>query len=346
MAFILNPSLDKYNHDLYKDRYDIKSTGIIFDKNKNRFCSIIYNGKKTTYPKVILTANDGNTYHLVLHRLLASIYIENTNPTIYSVVNHIDGNKVNFSLNNLEWVTPSENTKKAFDTGLMNNFLEYRKKSYEDVKDSTLKRKIEIIQDILNGLDNETIGIKYNLHPRYVSCIRIKHKYISVWDRFFKGLEPPQSNKQRTFTMEGVANKYSIEERIKITEELRYSKNVDISKKYGLDQSVLSRVRFGITWEDSYKEHIRRYVVPVPPKPLEIISLPVWLHNTDTDISLSFLLNSILTFKHDYNMRNLLELNNMCAYWCSLKFNLGIYNFSINHDMFNELVKHVRPFIQ
>lgn len=43
------------------------------------------------------------------HRLVAENYIDN--PNKLPVVNHIDGNKLNNNVNNLEWITYSDNTK-------------------------------------------------------------------------------------------------------------------------------------------------------------------------------------------------------------------------------------------
>lgn len=56
----------------------------------------------------------------LLHRLLGLAYIENLDNK--PVINHKNGDKLDLDISNLEWVTFSENSKHAFDTGLSKPF--------------------------------------------------------------------------------------------------------------------------------------------------------------------------------------------------------------------------------
>jgi hypothetical protein len=58
----------------------------------------------------------GNRKSYKVHRLVAKQFLEKIPNK--SIVNHIDGNKLNNNASNLEWCTTSENVKHAFDTGL------------------------------------------------------------------------------------------------------------------------------------------------------------------------------------------------------------------------------------
>ena len=59
---------------------------------------------------------NGKRQMFKLHRLIAECYIPN--PDNKPQVNHIDGNKLNNCISNLEWVTCKENIRHAHDNGL------------------------------------------------------------------------------------------------------------------------------------------------------------------------------------------------------------------------------------
>lgn len=71
--------------------------------------------KATGYYLVTLV-HEGKRRNAFVHRMVAVFFIDN--PENKPQVNHIDGNKQNNSINNLEWVTPQENARHAVELGL------------------------------------------------------------------------------------------------------------------------------------------------------------------------------------------------------------------------------------
>lgn len=87
---------------------------------------ILYNSKTKKYPKGNISLTGYRIYNfsfngvrktLYAHRMVAETYIPNNDPN-KNCVNHIDGNKLNNNVNNLEWVTRAENNRHAVYTDL------------------------------------------------------------------------------------------------------------------------------------------------------------------------------------------------------------------------------------
>jgi hypothetical protein len=112
----------------YAGRYAINAFGVIkrvaHERLHNKYKLVKYPEKiihqyidgRTGYPVIKLTKPNGKFGSQYLHRLLAITFINQ--PPHKKMVNHKNGNKLDYSLENLEWVTPSENCKHAFAKSL------------------------------------------------------------------------------------------------------------------------------------------------------------------------------------------------------------------------------------
>ena len=96
------------------DNYMIDENGNVFNILTNQYLkgSIGENG----YKYYRLSKNNKKKMFYA-HRLVAEYYIDN--PNKLPIVNHIDGNKLNNNINNLEWVSYSENTKHWKDNSII-----------------------------------------------------------------------------------------------------------------------------------------------------------------------------------------------------------------------------------
>ena len=101
-------------------------------------------------------------FHRV-HRLIAKTFIPNIDNK--TDVNHIDGNKSNNKIENLEWCTRSENMNHAYNTGLAGG------KSYNSKKLNN--QDVKIIKKLIDeGSSIKEICNMYNVSQSYVSLIK------------------------------------------------------------------------------------------------------------------------------------------------------------------------------
>lgn len=120
------------------------------------------------YLFIIIHRKNHKQRYSKIHRLVALAFIPN--PNNKPQVNHKDGDKCNNHIDNLEWVTNSENIKHAWDNGL---------------NEKIRIAKSKPVTDILTGKNYESLAIACkNINESYMRhAMRIYQK--SKLQRFF-----------------------------------------------------------------------------------------------------------------------------------------------------------------
>ncbi len=150
----------------FEHLYEISSTGIIRSLHPNRKGQVLAARiDRGGYLTVRLTYK-GKSFTRLLHRLLAEAYIPKVAGKHF--INHINGNKLDNSLDNLEWVTHKENMKHAYAIGLI---LKKTKmvidgcngKLYPNAKQAAIENGINYFtcKSYLNGKRSNPTCLKY-----------------------------------------------------------------------------------------------------------------------------------------------------------------------------------------
>lgn len=100
--------------------YEVSDLGNVRNKKSGRHLKQF---SPKGYQRVTIYKN-GIGYKKFVHRLVVESFIGLSNDSSKTQVNHIDENKKNNSLKNLEWLTPKENTNHA--TGIARRKLAQR----------------------------------------------------------------------------------------------------------------------------------------------------------------------------------------------------------------------------
>ena len=160
--------------DGYEGVYQISSAGEVRRIKKCK--GAIIGCKKPTvcpstgYLKVALWEHNKGVTHYI-HRLVAIAFVEGDHTL---TVNHIDGNKLNNTPSNLEWITKAENTIHQHETGLMNPVAQFKpsKVPLEDYE--------RIIERYDEGEPCDFIASDYGCSQPLISWILRKAKPLPV----------------------------------------------------------------------------------------------------------------------------------------------------------------------
>lgn len=158
------------------------NTGKVKSEARDRITTRVRNGKSQTfnvsYPEKILSQHKERNGYLyvasiikntrkkyLVHRLIGMAFVDGYSSEL--TINHLDGNKLNNSIENLEWATLYENTSHQWRTGLVN----LRGENHPSSK--LTYQKVKIIREMIaKGVSCNAIGVLANINPTIIYRIR------------------------------------------------------------------------------------------------------------------------------------------------------------------------------
>lgn len=169
----------------YENKYEVSNLGRVkslerIDRYNRKIEEKILAPRKHTggYLRVQLSRKD-----FYIHRLVAQAFIPNLENKKY--INHIDGNKTNNKVENLEWCTANENMKHAYYILQYadNDFMSKIANSENHKKAMKKRRKLtnQQILQIRNSKESEyKLAEKYNVCRSHIHNIRVFKIYKDV----------------------------------------------------------------------------------------------------------------------------------------------------------------------
>lgn len=150
----------------FENLYEVSSLGNVksLGNSKLRKEKILKQGISNCGYKTVCLSKNNKYKTYTVHRLVAMCFIDN--PKNKATVNHRNGIKNDNRVENLEWCSTSENTKHAYDSGLINV-----SKGENHVNSKLTKEQVLEIRTIGRNLKQREIAEIYGVNQVLISNV-------------------------------------------------------------------------------------------------------------------------------------------------------------------------------
>lgn len=151
--------------------YMISNFGNVWNAKYDRFLKPQDDGRGY---KFVNLCRQGKVYPMKIHRLVALAFLQRRYDT--NEVNHDDGDKSYNDLDNLEWMTPTENVLHAYQTGLKIPFK-------RPIRIVETGEEFESILNCANAIGGDSGSIHYCLSKKRKTHRGFSFEYVELDER-------------------------------------------------------------------------------------------------------------------------------------------------------------------
>lgn len=169
----------KYNNLKFRLNYTVDKEGNIYTPWRE-WHQMYQHSNKAGYKELYLYLEDGRRKCFKVHRIVMNTFSPAEDSENLQV-NHINGIKYDNRLENLEWVTRSENLLHVFRTG-----LEEKPKGEKNPNHKlTEKEVILICEKLKKGATLMSLAIEFGVSKSTISAIKNKRVWKNITEKFF-----------------------------------------------------------------------------------------------------------------------------------------------------------------